>query len=184
MTNWLKGLLVLALVFGLAACASAPKGGPGAEQGGGAQAPGAETGAQPGAEDQRAGANLGQGFAGSPLEDPNSPLATRVIYFDFDSSEIRPDQRATVDAHTQYLASHPDQKVVLEGHTDERGSREYNMALGERRAKAVQQVMLLQGVGADQIKVISYGEERPVAMGHDESAWQLNRRVELVYPGH
>lgn len=120
-------------------------------------------------------------FAGDPLDDPESPLATRVVYFELDSSEIRDEDRAIVEAHAGYLAAHPQARVRLEGHADERGSREYNIALGERRANAVHQLMGLFGVGDEQLTTISYGEERPAASGHDESAWQRNRRVELEY---
>ncbi|MDH5179734.1 MAG: peptidoglycan-associated lipoprotein Pal [Gammaproteobacteria bacterium] len=107
----------------------------------------------------------------------------RVIYFEFDSSNIQSDFQEVITAHAAYLAAHPDTTIVLEGHADERGTREYNIALGERRARAVQQLLTLQGVVEKQIQVISFGEERPVAMGHDESAWSLNRRVEILYSG-
>lgn len=121
------------------------------------------------------------GYQGSPLDDPNSLLSKRVIYFDFDRAEILADQRAIVQAHAEYLAANRNVRVVLEGHTDERGSREYNMGLGERRANAVRSFLTLNGVSTSQIEVVSYGEERPVAMGQDESSWRLNRRVEIVY---
>ena len=133
--------------------------------------------------DQRFGATTGGSFAGDPLNDPNSPLSQRVVYFDFDSSEVSTADRNIISAHAEYLANHPNVAVILEGHTDERGSREYNIALGERRARAVQQLMLLQGVAQKQIQVISFGEERPVALGHDEASWHLNRRVEILYSG-
>lgn len=120
---------------------------------------------------------------GDELNDPNSPLAKRVVYFDYDSSAIRDEDRATVEAHAQYLTRHADVKVTLEGHTDERGSREYNIALGERRANAVRDLMLLQGIAAGQISTVSYGEERPSVLGSDESAYGMNRRVEIVYSG-
>lgn len=120
---------------------------------------------------------------GDELNDPNSPLAKRVVYFDYDSSAIRDEDRATVEAHAQYLTRHADVKVTLEGHTDERGSREYNIALGERRANAVRDLMLLQGIAAGQISTVSYGEERPSVLGSDESAYRMNRRVEIVYSG-
>jgi peptidoglycan-associated lipoprotein len=96
---------------------------------------------------------------------------------------VHDEDRAIIQAHADYLAQHPTVKVTLEGHTDERGSREYNIGLGERRAKAVAEMMKLMGVSADQISTVSYGEERPAALGHDESAWHLNRRVEIVYGG-
>ena len=116
-------------------------------------------------------------------DDFQAALAKRVIYFDFDSSTIKSEYQPVLAAHAEYITGHPDIRVVLEGHADERGSREYNIALGERRAKAVQQLLTVQGVAQKQLQVISFGEERPVALGHDESAWSLNRRVELLYSG-
>ena len=110
-------------------------------------------------------------------------IDNRVIYFDFDKAEVRTEYQALITNHAEYIAGHPDMSVVLEGHADERGSREYNIALGERRAKAIKQMLVLQGVSEKQLQVISFGEERPVALGHDESAWSLNRRVELLYSG-
>ena len=108
-------------------------------------------------------------------------LATRIVYFDFDSSEIKGAGTDVVAAHAKYLASHSSTRVRLEGHTDERGSREYNIGLGERRAQAVRRALLLQGATEAQITTVSYGEERPAVPGHDESAWAKNRRVEIVY---
>jgi peptidoglycan-associated lipoprotein len=120
-------------------------------------------------------------FTGSPLDDPSSLLSKRVIYFDFDRAEIKPEFRDIVRAHAEYLTANSRTRVVLEGHTDERGTREYNMGLGERRANAVRSMLTLQGVASNQIESVSYGEERPVALGHDEESWRLNRRVEIVY---
>lgn len=128
-----------------------------------------------------AGAGTGSGFQGDPLDDPSSVLYTRVVYFEFDRSDIRPDQRDVVEAHARYLSNNPSASVLLEGHTDERGTREYNVALGERRAESVRNLMSLMGASGTQMRTISYGEERPAAMGHDEEAWALNRRVEIVY---
>lgn len=116
-----------------------------------------------------------------PLDDAESGLTARTIYFEFDSSDIPESERSTIEAHASYLSQHPGAQVVLEGHADERGSREYNIALGEQRADAVRRLMTILGASSQQIRVISYGEERPASMGHDESAWQLNRRVEIVY---
>lgn len=107
--------------------------------------------------------------------------AKSVVYFDYDSSEIRAEYLDVVAAHAAYLVKYPAARVRLEGHTDERGSREYNIGLGERRAQAVKQALLLQGAGASQIGTVSYGEERPAATGSDEESWALNRRVEIVY---
>lgn len=126
-------------------------------------------------------AQAAAGFQGDPLDDPASLLAKRVFYFDFDSSEVAAADREAIAAHAAYLAQHPDAALRLEGHADERGSREYNIGLGERRAIAVRRLLLLQGAGSGQLETISYGEERPVALGHDESSWRLNRRVEMIY---
>jgi peptidoglycan-associated lipoprotein len=106
-----------------------------------------------------------------------------TIYFDFDSSEIRPEFTASIVAHGRRLGADHTLKVRLEGNTDERGSAEYNVALGERRAQAVKRALLLQGATDVQLSTVSYGEERPVAPGHDEAAWAQNRRVEIVFLG-
>ena len=130
---------------------------------------------------QTYGAEDDSGPAFSQLDDPQSPLSVRTIYFESDSSEISSDYRSTVEAQSLYLQQNPSTSVILEGHGDERGSREYNLALGERRAKAVKQQMLLLGANSNQIRLVSYGEERPASDGHDESSWQQNRRVEILY---
>lgn len=137
-----------------------------------------------GAEGAVSGETMGESTAAeaiSPLDDPSSLLAKRVVYFDFDKSEIKDDFRAVIQAHAEYLANNPNASVTLEGHADERGTREYNIALGERRANAVQRMLTLQGAAVGQIRVVSYGEERPAALGHDEESWSLNRRVEFIY---
>ncbi|NND59206.1 MAG: peptidoglycan-associated lipoprotein Pal [Gammaproteobacteria bacterium] len=108
-------------------------------------------------------------------------LATRTLYFDYDEFEIKPDYMDVLAAHASNLADDRSQRIVIEGHCDERGSREYNIGLGERRAQAVRRVLMLQGVSASQIQTISYGEERPAAPGHNEQAWARNRRAEIVY---
>jgi peptidoglycan-associated lipoprotein len=105
----------------------------------------------------------------------------RVIYFDFDSSEIRPEFVPVIAAHAHALARNASIRVRLEGHTDERGSPEYNIGLGERRAQAVRRALLLQGVAESQVATVSYGEERPAVTGQTEAAWAKNRRVEFVY---
>ena len=108
-------------------------------------------------------------------------LANRIIYFDFDRADIRADSQSVVAAHAAYLSKNPSQKVRLEGHADERGSREYNIGLGERRGQAVRRALLLQGVAELQISTVSYGEERPAEAGSTEQAYAANRRVEIVY---
>ena len=117
----------------------------------------------------------------SELNDPQSPLSVRIIYFEYDSSEIRSEYRSAIEAHSNYLSKNPGTTITLEGHADERGSREYNLALGERRAQSVKQQMVLLGASSSQIRLVSYGEERPAIDGHDEASWQQNRRVEILY---
>jgi len=127
---------------------------------------------------------LGQGseFGGEGVPGPRGGvLDSRVIYFDFDRSEIRPEYSEMLQAHGRYLASNRNARLRLEGHTDERGTREYNIGLGERRAQAVRRVLTLQGVDSGQLITVSYGEERPAVIGSDEEAHALNRRVELIY---
>ena len=104
-------------------------------------------------------------------------LSKRVIYFDFDRSEIRPEYATLIGAHAKFLAGSGAVKIRVEGHTDERGSREYNIALAERRAQAVRRALMLQGAGDAQLTTVSYGEERPAVVGSDESAYEKNRRV-------
>ncbi len=130
-----------------------------------------------------AGSGSDQYQGDEALNDPSSPLYNKVVYFEYDSSSVRQEDLVTLEAHAAYLGEHPNATVRLEGHTDERGSREYNLALGERRAIAVRQILMLQGAGINQFQVTSYGEERPDLEGYDDSAWQQNRRVELIYVG-
>jgi peptidoglycan-associated lipoprotein len=113
--------------------------------------------------------------------EPSAGELTTVIFFEFDSSEVRPEDQEIVSRHAMQLTGNPGWRVRLEGHADERGSREYNIGLGERRAQAVRQMLLIQGVGPDQISTVSFGEERPVAFGSSESDYAQNRRVEFKY---
>ena len=108
-------------------------------------------------------------------------LAKRVVHFDYDSSELSNEDYQTLQAHAQFLVANANSKVALTGHTDERGTREYNMALGERRAKAVESFLITNGVAATQLEAVSYGKEMPINAGHDENAWKENRRVEINY---
>jgi len=122
-----------------------------------------------------------ESYADRPWDDPSSPLYRKVIYFDYDSSEIRSEFVPLLQTHAGYLANHPGTRVTLEGHTDERGTREYNLALGDERAQTVQRFMLAEGVRSDQLTTLSFGEEKPVALEHGDTAWSQNRRVELAY---
>jgi peptidoglycan-associated lipoprotein len=142
--------------------------------------PGSSGGAQSG------GVGDGSLGAGGALDDsaaagPRASVKNRTVYFDYDRDEIRAEFRQIVADHGKYLAANPAARVRLEGHADERGSREYNIGLGERRAQAVRQALSLQGAGNSQVATVSYGEERPAVTGSDEESWSLNRRVEIVY---
>lgn len=111
----------------------------------------------------------------------NECLRTRVIYFDFDQSNIKPEFDRIIACHAKYLRDRPMARMTLEGNTDERGTREYNLGLGERRGNAVSSALEAAGASSDQIKVVSYGEERPVCREHNEGCWHQNRRVNIVY---
>lgn len=181
MNKLTNGLLVSALTLALAGCSglggTQNEAGDATVEDRGTQADGSTDAA--GA--QASGAQAGAAFAGHELDNPDSLLSKRVIYFDYDSSNIRNEDRELIRAHAAYMAANTGAVAVLEGHADERGSREYNIALGERRAKAVRQLLLFQGAADRQLETVSYGEERPAASGHDEGSWQQNRRVEIVY---
>ncbi|MDX1443929.1 MAG: peptidoglycan-associated lipoprotein Pal [Gammaproteobacteria bacterium] len=117
----------------------------------------------------------------NPLEDPDSPLSQRIIYFEFDRSDIPQKYLDLLSKHAEYMIANPDMKVRLEGHADERGTREYNIGLGDRRAQSVRRILVFQGVDSDQVSTVSYGEERPQVEGSTEEAYAKNRRVEIVY---
>ena len=169
--------LTLSLVL-LAGCSSTPRD----DRASGADVSEQSTGADGyGSGASTSAASSGADWAGDPLENPNSLLATRVIYFDYDQSTVRADYLDVISAHADYLDANPQVVVRLEGHADERGTREYNLGLGENRANAVRSLMMAQGVADNQMVVVSYGEERPTAYENNDEAWALNRRVELIY---
>jgi peptidoglycan-associated lipoprotein len=115
------------------------------------------------------------------LDDANSILAKRSAFFDFDKSVVKAADKPMVQAHGQYLAAHAERKVVVEGNADERGSTEYNLALGNRRAESVKKMLIVSGAKTGQISTVSYGEEKPRATGHNEAAWSQNRRADIDY---
>lgn len=188
--RWLMLVMVLAAVaVGLSAC-----GGKENVRGGG-NMPGAGMEGQNGQNGQANGQGKRRdidvrGLEGIPSEDrdkftdPDNPLSTRIIYFAFDSDEIQSKYQDAIKAHAHYLAKHSKVHLRLEGNTDERGTREYNVALGERRAESVKKALELYGAKAGQITTISYGEERPAVLGHNKEAYAKNRRVELIYTNH
>ncbi len=148
-------------------------------------------GGQPGVESQGVG---GKGVTGvdltgkqagamSPLKDPSNILSKRSIYYDFDKYDIKDEYRPLVEAHAKYLREHPDAKILIQGNTDERGSREYNVALGQRRSDGVKNMLKLLGDREEQIEAVSLGEEKPKAQGNSEEAYAQNRRSDILYQG-
>jgi peptidoglycan-associated lipoprotein len=173
--------IVALVALALGACAGKPPlksaTGPGANGGANsAQGSGADSGNATGS----AGGGSGALGAAGGIAGAGAPQ-TKIIYFDFDSSDIKPEFVDVISAHARVISGNASIKIRLEGHTDERGSREYNIGLGERRAQAVRRALLLQGVAETQVTTVSYGEERPAVTGHAEEAWAKNRRVEIVY---
>ena len=120
-------------------------------------------------------------MAVDPLNDPNSVLAKRSVYYPFDVAVVQDADKPLLQAHAQYLSGHPDRHVRLEGNCDERGSTEYNIGLGQRRADGVKKILELDGVNASQISTVSYGEEKPKMTCHAEKCWKENRRTDLDY---
>jgi peptidoglycan-associated lipoprotein len=179
--KWTHAIAVAVLAIGLAACQKPKQVQPESGQPAGSTD---SSGAQTSGLDTEGGAGSGgEGAAmGTAQEQALAALKTRsVIYFEYDSSEIRAEYVQVVAAHAAYLTKFPTAKVRLEGHTDERGSREYNIGLGERRAQTVRRALQLQGVADPQVTTVSYGEERPAVEGSDEAVYAQNRRVELAY---
>jgi peptidoglycan-associated lipoprotein len=167
-------LAVALLALGLAACTKPKQTKPAEPPSATAEAGGATTSA------------VGEAATGSkPLTAQQQALAAlrtkNIVYFDYNSSEIPQEYLSVVSANAAYLVKYPTARLRLEGNTDERGSREYNIGLGERRAQTVRRAMLAKGVAEGQMTTVSYGEERPAVPGHDEDAYAQNRRVELVY---
>lgn len=117
----------------------------------------------------------------NPLNDPRNLLSKRSVYYPYDNYAVEPEFQPLLKAHAGYLKEHPGASVVIEGNCDERGSREYNLALGQRRADGVEKMMVLLGASAKQIETVSFGEEKPRMAGHDESSWSQNRRSDIVY---
>ncbi|MDG6772773.1 peptidoglycan-associated lipoprotein Pal [Thiomicrorhabdus sp. ZW0627] len=188
----LKSLFTLALVAGLTACSSTPSDDidrskntdldPLAVEGAAGQGAG-QNGSDLDLGVEIQGVELDKGIEGSNLGDGTSidgaTTYQPIVYFGYDQSNLSDENTALVKHYAQVLLDNPTRTVSLVGHTDERGTPEYNLALGERRAKAVAQVMMLFGVQADRIESISYGEEQPAELAHDEQAWMKNRRVEI-----
>lgn len=166
--------ITLTLSLFLAACggSSAIKG----DESGGESTSASTTGS--GAETGAAGESRAEGQVTVSAERPDQMR----VHFDYDSSAIDSESRRIIEQHAAYLAANPEIKITLTGHADERGTREYNLALGQRRGGSVERMLEVLGVTTDRLTMISYGEEQPLAMGHDDTSWRVNRRVEFIYP--
>jgi peptidoglycan-associated lipoprotein len=188
MRNWIIAAFLLAA---LAGCASTPDDATPTDDkaatattpaaGSGATTSGATTsGAPAGAV---SGTSTSGGIPASALKDPKNILSKRSIYFEYDQFTIKDEYRPIVEAHAKYLQANRSARAILQGHTDERGTREYNIALGQKRADAVKNLMLLLGATEIQIETVSFGKEKPRREGHDEGSWAENRRVDIVHAG-
>lgn len=172
-----RSVHLLAIVALIAGCSSGTKlneapvstAGGGTGAGAGADGSGAASGVAPVTIDPNAQA----------LQGPQS--LARIVYFDFDSYTIKPEFQSLIDSHARFLKANPGRSISIEGHTDERGGREYNLALGQKRSEAVRRALTLLGVADGQVEAVSFGEEKPAAPGSDEDAWAQNRRAEIVY---
>lgn len=175
--HWLRNLLAIVLTgLVLVGCTSSGKKGPHPEPLPGSEQPEVTAPAQSDSEISRS-----VDASGNPINPQTGAALTRVFYFDYDKATLQSESLAILELHAAFLKASPDRRVTIDGFTDERGTREYNLALGERRADAVATFLVSQGVRRSQIDVVSYGEERPADPGHSEAAWAKNRRAELVY---
>lgn len=190
MQKFFKSALTIALVgFLFAGCSSTPtqeqgaaveERNPATSPPSGAATTGSGTGTISGTANPNAGANANSAAA---LRDPNNILSKRGVYFDYDSFVVKDEYKPLVQAHARYLQANPSARMTIQGNTDERGSREYNIALAQKRADAVKRMMQLLGAGDAQIETVSFGKEKPRNEGHDEAAWAENRRDDIVYAG-
>jgi peptidoglycan-associated lipoprotein len=189
MTPWIKRSLLIGSLAVLCACASSislddendKKGAPienrGATAGGAAKPPGAD-----GVGRAPIGPTVSVDTTKDALNDPSGPLSKRSIYFDYDSFVVREEFRALIDAHAKYLNTNKTRKIIIQGNTDERGGREYNLALGQKRSEAVRKSFATLGVSDAQLEAVSFGEEKPKATGSDEASQAENRRADIFYP--
>jgi peptidoglycan-associated lipoprotein len=183
----LKYVWIAMIAAALAGCSSTPTteapvddrsaAGAAGAGGGGAQTGGAAGGGVTGS------ATGGGSSAANALRDPNSILSKRSVYFDYDSFVVKDEYRPLVEAHARYLQQNRNARMTVQGNTDERGSREYNIALAQKRADSVKRMMTLLGAAENQIETVSFGKEKPRNPGHDEAAWAENRRDDILYAG-
>ncbi|MCL2657784.1 MAG: peptidoglycan-associated lipoprotein Pal [Betaproteobacteria bacterium] len=172
--------IAILLALGLAACSSTPT----------SEAPPTPVETRPAPSDTQTGpvTPSGTGSSGSlsglgALKDPNNILSKRSVYFEYDRYEIQSAYQPLIEAHAKFLGAQPQMKVLIQGNADERGSSEYNLALGQKRAEAVKKALALLGARDAQLEAVSLGKEKPHALGHDEAAWAENRRSDILYSG-
>jgi len=180
----LKYLWIGLIAAALAGCSTTPSTeAPVDDRSAAGAAGGAAGGAQTGSASGGGVTGSATGSASNPLRDPNNILSKRSVYFDYDSFVVKDEYRPLVEAHARYLQQNRNARTIVQGNTDERGSREYNIALGQKRADSVKRMMTLLGATESQIETVSFGKEKPKNPGHDETAWAENRRDDIVYPG-
>jgi len=171
-------LAILALVGGLSGCAGTTTPTPATDAGASESAGGSSR--------SDVGPVTGGTGSGSPIDDPTGnrgggrPDLKRSVYYEFDQFDVKPEYQALVESHAKWLRANPRARLTIEGNADERGSREYNLALGQRRAESVVRMMMIFGVRAEQIEAVSFGKERPRTSGHDEASWAENRRADFA----
>jgi peptidoglycan-associated lipoprotein len=182
MKKFLVAAIAVAYLAALAGCSTQPSAPVDDQSAAAAAAEAAKSGTTTSGASTSGVAGTATGGA-NPLKDPNNVLSKRSVYFEFDSFVVEDKYKAMIESHAKYLAGNKAAKVTLQGNTDERGSREYNIALGQKRAEAVKRVMVLMGAPDVVIETVSYGKEKPRREGHDEAAWAENRRVDIVYFG-
>jgi len=179
-----KYLWIGLIAAALAGCSTTPSTEAPVDDKSAAGTPGAGAGgAQTGSASGGGVTGSATGSASNPLRDPNNILSKRSVYFDYDSFVVKDEYRALVEAHARYLQQNRTARTIVQGNTDERGSREYNIALAQKRADSVKRMMTLLGATESQIETVSFGKEKPKNPGHDETAWAENRRDDIVYPG-
>ena len=181
----MKKFAIAALVaIFIAGCTSTPTTAPVEDKSGTASTTGTPGGATTSGTTQGGVSGTTSGTGGAnPLRDPNNILSKRSVYFEFDSFTVADQYKPIVEAHAKYLAANRNARVTLQGHADERGSREYNIALGQKRADAVKRMVTVMGVQETIVESVSFGKEKPRNAGHDESAWAENRRDDILYAG-
>jgi|RhiMethySRZTD1v2_1073278.scaffolds.fasta_scaffold494405_2 peptidoglycan-associated lipoprotein len=181
----LKFTAISAVLLFLAACQTTPEDQNASTAKVEDRKPGAKPGAQPVERPKIAAVDVTQGRkdAASALKDPGSILSKRQIYFDYDKFDVKDEYRPLVEAHARYLRDNPNAKMLIQGNADERGSREYNVALGQRRSDNVKKMLMLLGAREAQVESVSLGEEKPMCAEHSEECWAKNRRGDLLYGG-